>query len=79
MSMHRHAALERKLDEAIRRVDPSVRDQLTSDPDPRTRARRASTLALQHVKAAIQNRQQPPQPYLDLLGAAAPFVGVLRK
>ena len=77
--MHRHDALERRLDEAIRRVDAAVREQLACDPDPRTRARRASTLAMQQVKQAIQNRQQPPQPYLDLLGAAAPWVGVIRK
>ena len=77
--MYRQEALERKLDEAIRRVDPTVRDQLTTDPDPRTRARRASTLALQHVKAAMRNLEPPPKQYLDLLGAAAPFEGVLRK
>ena len=63
---------ERRLEEAIRRVDP----QLTqSSGDLRARARQASALAMAHVQEAYSRSQAPSQAYLDLLGAAAPWAG----
>ena len=63
---------ERRLEEAIRRVDPQL-----SEPagDLRSRARKASALAMAHVQDAYQRSQAPAQAYLDLLGASAPWVG----
>jgi len=58
---------ERRLEEAIRKVEPN----LSQHADLRTRAREASAVAMAHVQSAYQSNQRPAQAYLDLLGAAA--------
>ena len=63
---------ERRLEDAIRRVDPELIEYLRRDV--RSRARGASILALAQVREATRRRRPPSPAYLELLDAAAPWL-----
>ena len=70
--MIRRDPAERRLEEAIRAIDPQLSHHLSLDLN--WRAREVSALATAHVVEARRRSQPPAQAYLDLLGAAAPWM-----
>lgn len=63
---------ERRLEEAIRRVDPELTEYLR--PDPAVRARCASIIARAQMREAKRRRVQPAFKYIELLNAATPWL-----
>lgn len=63
---------ERRLEEAIKRIDPELTDYLR--PDPAARARCASIIARAQLREARRRRVQPATKYVELLNAAAPWL-----
>lgn len=66
------SSAERRLEAAIKRIDPELTEYLR--PDPVARARCASIIARAQLREAKRRRVQPSAKYVELLNAATPWL-----